>query len=89
MKKKFITMAVAIISVFTASLPAKAFDLKDILGGDGGGIVGNLLEGVFTKTDLHQRPYGSMDNRQASRELQKRRHAQEGRRNGRRRRTGD
>ena len=52
MKKKFITMAVAIISVFTASLPAKAFDLKDILGGNGGGIVGNLLEGVFTKTDL-------------------------------------
>jgi len=40
MKKKFITMAVAIISVFTTSLPAKAFDLKDILGGNGGGIVG-------------------------------------------------
>ena len=58
MKKKFITMAVAIISVFTASLPAKAFDLKDILGGNGGGIVGNLLE--LSVAFAHRTPLGQI-----------------------------
>ncbi len=54
-KTNFLKMAIAaiVLSCSTAAFaePTPSPDLKDILGGAGGAL-GNLVEGVFTKTDL-------------------------------------
>lgn len=50
MKKiALVSTAVALAGIFS---PAHAFDLKDLLGGNTGETLGNIIEGVFTKTDL-------------------------------------
>lgn len=54
-KTDFLKMAIAAIalscSTATFADPTPSPDLKDILGGAGGAL-GNIVEGVFTKTDL-------------------------------------
>ncbi|MBD5419847.1 MAG: DUF4923 family protein [Muribaculaceae bacterium] len=54
-KTSFLKMALAAIalscSTATFAEPTPSPDLKDILGGAGGAL-GNIVEGVFTKTDL-------------------------------------
>ena len=54
-KTSFLKMAIAAIalscSTATFAEPTPSPDLKDILGGAGGAL-GNIVEGVFTKTDL-------------------------------------
>lgn len=49
--KKRIFAAFAVVLAGMAT-PAHAFDLKDLLGGNAGETLGNIIEGVFTKTDL-------------------------------------
>lgn len=41
-----------VLALAGMATPAHAFDLKDLLGGNTGETLGNLIEGVFTKTDL-------------------------------------
>lgn len=54
-KTSFIKMAIAAIALSCSTAvfadPTPTPDLKDILGGAGGAL-GNIVEGVFTKTDL-------------------------------------
>ncbi len=50
MKKSF--LAALTILMAGMATPANAFDLKDLLGGNTGETLGNIIEGVFTKTDL-------------------------------------
>ncbi len=50
MKKITILCLPALLALFPA--PASAFDIKDLLGGNTGETIGNLIEGVFTKSDL-------------------------------------
>lgn len=54
-KKNFLRMALAAIAITFSSVsfadPTPQPDLKDILGGAGGAL-GNIVEGVFTKSDL-------------------------------------
>ncbi|MDE5774166.1 MAG: DUF4923 family protein [Muribaculaceae bacterium] len=53
MKKSFYSFIVIVVLTMVSPLMANAFDIKDVLGGSGvGGTVGNLIEGVFTKTNL-------------------------------------
>lgn len=49
MKTKLMTLALA-LSAFCA--PAYALDIKDLLSGSTGETIGNIIEGVFTKSDL-------------------------------------
>lgn len=51
MKKK-IAIALTLIATAFTSLPSSAFDLTGLLKGNSGTTVGNLLEGVFMKSDL-------------------------------------
>lgn len=50
MRHKILTAAVAVAALCTPQ--AYAWDLKDLLGGDAGNTIGNIIEGVFSKTDL-------------------------------------
>lgn len=50
-------MAAALLAVSSPAL-SSAWDLKDVLGGSGvGDTVSNLIEGVFTKTDLEVKDF--------------------------------
>lgn len=53
MKKTVISLLCSVMVAVIAPSAAHALDIKDLLGGSGvGGTVGNLIEGVFTKTNL-------------------------------------
>lgn len=49
--KRIMAGAIAAVAILATSHSAAAFDIKDLLGGDSS-VVGNLIEGVFTKTNL-------------------------------------
>lgn len=51
MKKVFLSSVMLAVMAVLVPVSANAIDIKDILGG-AGGTVGNLIEGVFTKTNL-------------------------------------
>lgn len=50
MRKSIIAAVMAIAAVAAPS--ANAWDLKDLLGGDAGSTIGNIIEGVLTKKNL-------------------------------------
>ena len=51
MKKKTILGAVMAVAALLSPMSASALDIKDILGA-GGGAVGNIVEGIFTRSDI-------------------------------------
>lgn len=54
--KKIVRAALLGLAMIAGCQQASAFDLKDLLGGNGGGnTIGNLIEGVFMKSDLTTR----------------------------------
>ncbi len=51
MKRKLIMLSM-LIALAAAWTPAARSDIRDLLGGKTGSTLGNILEGVFTKTDI-------------------------------------
>ena len=49
--RKTLCISLAALAMLASSFSANAFDLKDLLKGNGG-MIGNLIEGVFMKSDL-------------------------------------
>jgi hypothetical protein len=52
MKQFFIKATLAVAAIASTTQMASAFDLSSLLSGDTGSTITNLIEGVFTKTDL-------------------------------------
>lgn len=52
MKLKHIILATAVTVGFVSAPSARAWDIKDLFGGSSGETIANVIEGVFTKTNL-------------------------------------